>query len=67
MKLGDPVGEAGKFAVKNEDKGTQDLRMVDSRSASVRVERDKELSHRIKVHGSKFVPEIRHEIAFFEL
>ena len=50
------VGKAGKLTVKHEDKGTQDLRLVDSRSASVRVERGKEFAHRIKIHGSKFLP-----------
>lgn len=56
MKYIDPVGKAGKLTVKHEDKGTQDLRLVDSRSASVRVERGKEFAHRIKIHGSKFLP-----------
>lgn len=66
-KLGDPVGKAGKLTIKHEDKGTQDLGLVDGRPASIRVESGKEFAHRIKVHGSKFVPGIRHGIKFFKL
>ena len=55
-------GKAGKLTVKNEDKESQDLRLIDGRSAGMRVKRDKELSHKIKIHGSKFVLGIRHGI-----
>ena len=57
LKCSDPVGEDGKLTVKHEDKGTQDLRLVDGRSTGIRVERGKEFAHRIKIHGSKFSQE----------
>lgn len=38
LKCSDPVGEDGKLTVKHEDKGTQDLRLVDGRSIGIRVE-----------------------------
>ena len=67
LKLSYPVGKAGKLAVKHKDKGAQDLWLIDGRSADIGVERGKEIAHRVKVHGSKFVKGIRHGKKFFEL
>ena len=67
MKKRDPVRETCNLMVKHKDKGAQDLRLIDGRPAGMRVKRVKEFAHRIKIHGSKFIPGIGQGRKFFEL
>jgi hypothetical protein len=55
-KFSSPFGKTGKFAVKHKEKGTHDLRLVESRTTGVRIKGGKKISHRIKIHGSKLMP-----------